>query len=91
MAEDPVSHAYKHEDLIVLMLRDKGIHDGRWMLQIRFGLGAGNAGPSLDQMNPTAFVPVMSIGLVQTQIEGPLIVDASKANPVEKPRRKPAQ
>jgi len=72
---------YKHTELLELMLRDQGIHEGVWMLVVSFGFGAGNVGQSEADVNPTAFVGVTSIGLQRAPTMGPLCVDAAIANP----------
>ena len=75
---------YTHEDLLKLMLQDQDIHEGYWMLLVKFGFGAGNVGPSPDQpsdVHPTALVSVAGIGIERTNKLGPLVVDAALVNP----------
>jgi hypothetical protein len=73
---------YAHAELAALMIKDKGLHEGLWHLQVQFGLSAVNAGPSDQEMNPTAVVPVLSIGLVSVTAPGPLVFDAALVNPL---------
>lgn len=75
---------YTHEDLLRLMLKDQNIHEGYWMLLVRFNFGAGNVGTSADQpsdVHPTALVGVSGIGLERTNSLGPLVLDAAVVNP----------
>lgn len=84
MANQVKQIQYSHEDLLKLMLKDQGIHEGYWMLLIRFGFGAGNVGPSpdkLEDVHPTALVSVAGIGMERTDKLGPLVVDAAVVNP----------
>ena len=74
---------YTHSELAALMIKDRQLHEGLWMLQIQFGIAGVNAGPSNEQMNPTAIVPVLAIGLQSVDQLGPLVFDAAKVNPKE--------
>lgn len=85
---DVTSVQYKHKELTELMLKDRGIHEGLWVLQIRFGLGAVNAGPSEDDVHPTAMVPVQGIGILRVDQPGPLVVDAAVVNPASQTKAK---
>lgn len=33
---------FTNRDLVVLMLKDQGIHEGNWVLQVKFSFGAMN-------------------------------------------------
>jgi hypothetical protein len=70
-----------HKKVAEALIKFHGIHDGIWGLFIRFGLGASNMGPNDNEVNPTAIVPVMEIGLQKFDREGALSVDAAKVNP----------
>lgn len=77
--------AYTHKDLLKLMLKDQNIHEGYWTLLIRYGFGAGNVPTSADQpndVNPTALVGVLNVGLQRASAMGPLTVDAAIENPL---------
>lgn len=67
-----------------MMLKDQKIHEGYWALMVKFGFGAANIGPSIEQpeeVNPTAIVGVAGIGLERVSQPGPLVLDAAVANP----------
>ena len=76
--------AYKHAELITLMLKDRGIHEGHWMLLVNFGFGAGNTGASESEAVPTALVGIQQIGLMRAPAQSALTVDAALVNPTLK-------
>ena len=51
-------YSFTFKELTELMIKKVGIHEGRWMLQVTFGFGAMNGGPSPDQIMPTGVVGV---------------------------------
>jgi hypothetical protein len=70
-----------HKELVTAILKQRGIHQGRWALAVQFGLAATNVGQSADDLNPAAIVPVMSIGIRPDPAESNLSVDAAEVNP----------
>jgi hypothetical protein len=74
---------FTHKELVELMLKKQGIHEGIWMLSIRFGMQATNFGmaPDGSDVHPTAMIPVTSIGLHRTDKLSNVAVDASVVNP----------
>jgi len=72
---------FKHKELAEVLVKAQGIHEGIWGLFLRFGIGGANVGPSETEMNPTAVVPVLEIGLQKFEKETNLSVDAAKVNP----------
>src|SRR5690242_19212171 len=81
MAEATTQIVYKHRDLVELMLKAQGIHEGIWGLYLRFGLGAANVGPNDAELMPAAVIPVVEIGLQKFDRETNISVDAAKVNP----------
>lgn len=67
------------------MLKEKGIHEGLWMLQVEFTMSAGNFGASEDVAIPTSFLGVSRLGMVQVpKLElSNLTVDAAEVNPAK--------
>jgi hypothetical protein len=55
MAE-PTQFMLTHKQLVELIVKDAGLHDGHWMLSINFGLAPGNFGPNEDTLSPGAVV-----------------------------------
>jgi hypothetical protein len=73
--------SFKHVEIVELMLKKQGIHEGIWGLFIRFGMGASNVGPSEAELMPAAIIPVLEIGLQKFEKVTNLSVDASQVNP----------
>ena len=72
-----------HSEIVTLMLKDKGIHEGLWQLTVEFGLAAGNVGPDADHLAPAGIVAVVKIGLERVADDAErnnLIVDAAIVN-----------
>ncbi len=72
---------FKHKELAEILVKQQRIHEGIWGLYVRFGLGAQNVGVSDADLNPTAIIPVLEIGLQKFEKETNLSVDAAKVNP----------
>lgn len=73
--------SFKHAEIVELMLKKQGIHEGIWGLFIKFGMGASNVGPTETDLNPAAIIPVLEIGLQKFEKESNIAVDAAKVNP----------
>ena len=74
---------FSHQDVVTELLKSQGIHEGIWMLVINFGFGAAAVGQSegSSELNPTAIIPVLRIGIQLTDQLNSLSVDAAKVNP----------
>ena len=72
---------FKHRELVEILIKSQGIHDGIWGLFLRFGLGASNVGASEAELQPAAIIPVLEIGLQKFEKETNISVDAAKVNP----------
>jgi hypothetical protein len=70
--------SYGPKQLTEMILRDRGITEGNWILALEFGLVAANTGPSPDEVYPTAIIPVQKIGIARVSEPNPMSVDASK-------------
>ncbi len=73
--------AFKHTEIVELLLKKQDIHEGIWGLFIKFGLGASNVGPTDSDLNPAAIIAILEIGLQKFEKETNISVDASKVNP----------
>jgi hypothetical protein len=77
---------FTHAEIVSLMLRERGIHEGLWQLHVEFGLAAGNAGPDAEHLAPAGILALLKLGLNKVPDETPrtnLIVDAAVVNPVK--------
>ena len=80
------THYIEHKEVVELLIKHAKFHEGKWMLSVAFNLGAGNAGPSVAETNPTAFVTLARIGIVPAPSDAPesLVLDAAVVNPAKK-------
>lgn len=78
---------FQHKELVEILLKAQGIHEGIWGIFLRFGLAASNVGESEDRLQPAAIIPVLEIGLQRFEKETNISVDAGRVNP--KPHSKP--
>lgn len=81
MAElKPERHIFEFREIVEMMLRREAIREGKWVLAVEFGIGAGNlAEPDTTEARPAAFVPILNIGILRndkTELDN-LAVDAS--------------
>jgi hypothetical protein len=80
---------FTHQEVVTALLKARSIHEGLWTLCIEFSLGATYVGSSEDCVLPAAIIPVVEIGIGQTdQLNNRkhavvLSVDASKVNPIK--------
>jgi hypothetical protein len=81
MAE-PTQIVFSHKEVVTLLIKEQGIHEGIWGLFVKFGLKAMNAGGGPDDVLPTAMVPLMEIGIQRREQEDNISVDAAKVNPL---------
>jgi hypothetical protein len=77
------TYTFSHKELLELMVKSSGIHEGEWMLQVTFGFTAANFGQNEEDTNPGGMVIVQKIGITKALDGAPksLVVDASKVNP----------
>lgn len=77
------SYKFSHKELIELMIKAAGVHEGDWTLQINFGFTAGNFGPDEENMMPGGAALINFVGITKAHPDSPkgLVVDAAKVNP----------
>jgi hypothetical protein len=75
---------FSHKELVTLMLKKQDIHEGIWMVSIKFGMQAANFGvaPDGSDVLPTAMIPIIGVGLHKTDKLSSIAVDASVVNPL---------
>lgn len=85
-------YSVKPRELVELIIKAAGIHEGRWWLNINFGISPGNFGPSENEVVPGIAIAVQTVG-VQREMPGvvappALVVDAAVVNPGPKKARR---
>jgi hypothetical protein len=91
-------YLFPYTEIVTALLKKEGVHSGIWMLYLEFGLAAANAPvraeeseammtevEALQNLMPTAILPVKKIGIQRTDRLSNLSVDAAIVNP--KPRQ----
>lgn len=81
---NPEPKLLKHSDLVALLIKEFGIHDGIWTLAVELQFGALTAGADEQSLYPTGLVSVKSIGLSPGSKENNISIDASRVNPKPK-------
>lgn len=81
---------FNHREMVEVLLKHSNIHEGKWMILVQFGFGAGNMGPEPNDAHPTGMVAITRIGIQQAPADAPpnLVVDAALVNPATKPSPK---
>jgi hypothetical protein len=82
MAE-PTQYALSHKELVELVIKHTGIHEGRWMLGVTFGFAPGNFGSTPDQLSPGVAVVVSQVLIQRAPPDAAngFVVDAAEINP----------
>ena len=83
---DDIKHSFSHEELLAILLKSAGIHEGLWMLSINFGLSATNLSNSNngeENLRPCVMAFVENFGLMRVEraLKG-LTLDAAIVNPL---------
>lgn len=90
MAE-PTQFMLSHKELVTAIVKQAGVHDGRWWLVVNFAFGTGNFGPSEEQVSPGVAVGIQAVGIQRETPEARspagLVIDAAEVNPAPRPAR----
>jgi hypothetical protein len=73
---------FSFKEIVTALVKAHGIHEGIWGLIVNFGINAQNVGPNENELRPSALIPILSIGLMKSDKETNLCVDAAKVNPI---------
>ena len=79
---------FTHAQVAEALIKYHNIHEGLWGLYVEFGIAGSNAGPSPDNINPAAIVPILKIGLQKFAKPNNMTADAAVVNPNKKVRSK---
>ena len=80
---EPNQIGFSHKEVVTALVKDQGIHEGIWGLFIRFGIRGMNVGANDEDLQPSAIVPILSIGLQRMPKLTNISVDAGEVNPAE--------
>jgi hypothetical protein len=74
---------YSNRELIVLLLRTHGVHEGHWHLSAKLAFSAMNIGQSPDgtDASPAGVVAVNGVRIVRIPEPLPFSVNAAEVNP----------
>lgn len=84
-------YSFELVDVVTALIKENGVHEGKWVAGIEFNFGAIYTGPSQDAVRPAGAVAVnrfMITRVVEGQEPAPppqLVVDAAEVNPAPKP------
>ena len=79
---------FTHKKLAEILVKHDGLHEGIWALNFELGIGGAVLNNDDGDAVPTAIVPIRSVGLVRSEEETAISVDASQVNPPKRARRK---
>ena len=90
---DATQYLLKLEEVVELIIKEVGIHEGLWAVSVGMQMGAGNFGPTPDQQFPGVAVTLANIGIqkVDEQVAAlspSRVIDAAKVNPKSNGKRK---
>lgn len=78
------SFSFDLREVTIALIKQQGLHEGKWTLGVEFGLAAAVLGPTPDESRPSAIVQVQKLQLTRPQSglpEFPFVVDAAVVNP----------
>jgi hypothetical protein len=78
-------YLFTHKELLEILIKQAGVHEGKWTIMTSFGFTAGNFGPSPGQMSPGAVVTVLQMGIQRAAPGAPeeMTADAAVINPLK--------
>ena len=82
-----------NKELLELIIKNAGLHEGKWMLMAKFGIASGNYGPTYAEAGPGVAIAFTNVGIQRADPETPeeMTLDASVINPppkASKPRKR---
>jgi hypothetical protein len=80
---EPNQYMFKYQEVAEALVKQAGLHEGKWQVIMTFGLGAANMGPTAAELVPGAALAVTGVGLMRAIAGSPeaLVVDAAVVNP----------
>src|SRR5271169_4588225 len=85
-------YLFSNKELLELLIKQAGVHDGRWVLMTNFGIGPGNFGASPEQVAPGVAVVINQMGIQRAPLETPEAssLDAAVVNPASGSKANPS-
>jgi hypothetical protein len=83
-------YLFTNKELLALLIKEAGVHEGKWMLAANIAFSPGNFGPTPDQMSPGAVVAIVQMGIQRAGADTleQMALDAGVVNPLSKPPSK---
>lgn len=81
-------YTFSFKELAEALVKKQDLHEGIWGIAIKFGLQATNLGPNPENLQPSAIVPIVEIGIHKQEEMTSLSVDAAIVNPPPTRKRK---
>ena len=85
-------YVFNHKQLLEALVKEAGIHTGKWTLRVNFGCIPNNFGPSADKISPGLAIALINVGLIPAAADHPesMVIDAAIVNPTPRPIAKRA-
>jgi hypothetical protein len=85
-------YIFPHKELLELLIKKAGVHEGKWTLNFNLSFAVANVGPGPEQIVPAGIVGIQSVGIQKALPEAPeaLVLDAAVVNPVSTSKRRPS-
>jgi hypothetical protein len=76
-------YTFTHQELVELMVKVAGVHEGKWTLAVQFIFTATSGGEDADSIVPGAFAGIAQLGIQRAPVDAinNLTVDAAVINP----------
>lgn len=79
------TYTVKPRELVELIIKASGVHDGKWFLAATYGMAVTNVGPGPGELTPGAVIGLQSLAIQRDTPETPapegMAVDAAEVNP----------
>lgn len=83
------THRVTQRELLALLIRHFGVHEGTFGLSVDFKVAAvGAAGPTPDDTMPGIVFGISGVGIVPLDSQGSHTLDAAVCNPRPEPKRR---
>ena len=87
-AENNMVVQHDLKEIIEMLIKHHGLHEGLYDLALEFGIIIGQIGPNPSESFPGAAFGVRHIGLTKASKMGPITVNAADVNPSSTAQKK---